>query len=155
MQHGQAAEPPVFSLIAKRNCSLQSAGRWRVFWSVAVVSVLIASAFAAAGAWLILPFAGLELAALYVAFRQFERDCEDFELVQLFGDRLVVEAHTGGRTRRFESNRYWTQVIVSRGPTSCRVAIRSQGREIEFGTLLSDRERLASARRLQELLRVR
>jgi uncharacterized membrane protein len=154
MQDGPAADHLVFSLIAKRNCSLQNAERWRVFWFAALVSGLIAVGFAAFGAWLILPFAGLELAALYVAFRQFERDCNDYEQIQIRGDHLLVESCTGGRSRRFESNRRWTQVVISKSPHSCRVAIRSHGREIEFGTLLNDTERLTAARRLQELLRM-
>jgi uncharacterized membrane protein len=154
MQDGSAADDPVFSLIAKRNCSLQNAERWRAFWLVALVSGLIAVGFAVIGAWLILPFAGLELAALYAAFRQFERDCDDYERIQLRGDCLLVESCTGGRSRRFESNRLWTQVVVSTSARGCRVAIRSQGRQIEFGALLNDEERVAAARRLQELLRI-
>jgi uncharacterized membrane protein len=66
MQDGSAADHPVFSLTAKRNCSLQDADRWRAFWLLALVSGLIASAFASIGAWPIVPFAGLEVAVLYV-----------------------------------------------------------------------------------------
>jgi uncharacterized membrane protein len=154
MQHSSAADDPDFSLIAKRNCSLQNAERWRAFWLVALVSGLIAVGFAAIGAWLILPFAGLELAALYAAFRQFERGCDDYERIQLRGDYLLVESCTGGRSRRFQSNKHWTQVVVSRTARGCRVAIRSQGRQIEFGALLNDEERAAAARQLQKLLRI-
>ena len=154
MQDGSAADNPVFSLIAKRNCSLQNAGRWRAFWFIALVSGLIAAVFASIGAWPIVPFTGLELAALYVAFRRFDCDAGDYEQVTIQGDRLVVESITRGRVRRFESNRFWTQVVVRKDVWSCQVALRSHGREIEFGTLLSDGARLAVARRLQDLLRV-
>jgi uncharacterized membrane protein len=154
MQDGSAADNPVFSLIAKRNCSLQSAGRWRAFWFIALVSGLIALAFASIGAWPIVPFTGLELAALYIAFRRFSRDAGDYEQVTIQGDHLVVESITRGRLRRFESNRFWTQVVVRKDVWSCQVALRSHGREIEFGTLLSDDARLAAARRLEDLLRV-
>jgi uncharacterized membrane protein len=154
MQDGSAADNPEYSLIAQRNCSLRGAERWRAFWLVAVPSGLIAAGFAALGAWPILPFIGLELAALFVAFRCFARAAGDYERVTIRGDRLVVEAHTRGRVRRFESNRYWTQVVVRRDVRSCQVALRSHGREIEFGTLLDEGARLAAARRLQDLLRV-
>jgi uncharacterized membrane protein len=154
MQDGSAADNPVYSLIARRNCSLQGAGRWRAFWLVALVSGLIAVAFASIGAWPILPFIGLELIALHVAFRRFARAAGDYEQVTIQGDRLVVEAQTRGRLRRFESNRYWTQVVVRKDVRSCQVALRSHGREIEFGTLLDEGARLAAARRLQDLLRV-
>jgi len=154
MHDGSAPDDPVFSLVAKRNCSLQNAERWRVFWFLALVSGLIAVSFAALGAWLILPFAGLELAALYAALRQFERGCADYERIRLHGDHLLVECSMRGRSRRFESNRRWTQVVVIRSPRICYVALRAHGREIEVGRLLGDEERLAAARRLQELLRI-
>jgi uncharacterized membrane protein len=67
---------------------------------------------------------------------------------------LIVECNTRGHVRRFESNRYWTQVVVRRDVRSLKVALRSHGREIEFGTLLGDDARLAAARQLQDLLRV-
>lgn len=155
MQDGSAADPPVFSLLARRNCSLQPAGRWRAFAIVALVSALIASGFASVGAWPIVPFAGLELAALYVAFRRIARDLEDYELVTVSGDTLVVESHRRGRSYRFESNRLWTQLLVQREGGRCKLALRSQGRQIEFGTLLGEEARLAAARRLQDLLRIR
>jgi uncharacterized membrane protein len=154
MQDGSAADHPVFSLTAKRNCSLQDADRWRAFWLLALVSGLIASAFASIGAWPIVPFAGLEVAVLYVAFRRFSRDVGDYERVTIRGDSLIVECNTRGHVRRFESNRYWTQVVVRRDVRSLKVALRSHGREIEFGTLLGDDARLAAARQLQDLLRV-
>ncbi|MCC7082511.1 MAG: DUF2244 domain-containing protein [Burkholderiales bacterium] len=155
MDDGFAADHPDFSLTAKRNCSLQGAERWRAFWILAVVSGLIGSASVGIGAWPIVPFTGLELAALYVAFRRLARDAGDYERVTIRGDRLIVESHTRGRVCRFESNRYWTQVVVRKDVWSCQIALRSHGREIEFGTLLSEGARLAAARRLQDLLRVK
>ncbi len=154
MQDGSAADQPVFSLIAKRNCSLQDAERWRAFWLVAGTSAMIASGFASIGAWPILPFAGLEVVVLFLAFRRFGRDADDYERVTLDGDRLIVESYSRGRVQRFESNRYWTQVVIHKDAWSCRVALRSHGREIEFGTLLGDGARLAAARQLQDQLRV-
>ena len=46
-----------------------------VFLATAAVSLLIAVAFALAGAWLVLPFAGLELAGLAWALRHAARRC--------------------------------------------------------------------------------
>ena len=154
MQDGSAADYPVFSLIAKRNCSLQHAERWRAFWLLAIAPMLIAAAFAGIGAWPVVPFAGLELGVLYVAFRRFGARVDDYEMVRVEGDRLIVESNLRGERRRFESNRYWTQVVIRRDVRSCRIALRSHGREIEFGTLLNDDARLDAARRLRDLLRV-
>ena len=69
----QAAE---FSLVARRNNSLSASGRCLVFAFVFAVSIGIACAFAMLGAWLILPFAGLEMLVLFLAFREIGRHAE-------------------------------------------------------------------------------
>jgi len=58
----------VFSPTLKRNCSISPAGLMCVFAALASVSLAIGIGFALAGAWLVLPFAGLEVVALGVAF---------------------------------------------------------------------------------------
>ena len=153
MHDGSAADNQVFSLFAKRNCSLEWAERWRAFWLIASISVLIAGAFAAFGAWLILPFAGLEIGALYLAFRLLDRRASDYERLTIDGDRLVVEQKRQGRVTRFEGNRLWAQVVVRRQSERVELALRYRGREIEFGTFLSDEARSTAARSLQEQLR--
>ena len=155
MHDGSAADNQVFSLFAKRNCSLEWAERWRAFWLIASISAIIAGAFAAFGAWLILPFAGLEIGALYLAFRVLDRRANDYERLTIDGDRLVVEQKRQGRLTRFEGNRLWAQVVVRRQSERVELALRYRGREIEFGTFLSDEARSVAARSLQEQLRLK
>lgn len=154
MQDGSVVEDQTIVLNAKRNRSLSDAEFRRAFWLVAFVSLAVASAWAAMGAWLVLPFAGLEVGALYIAFRSWTRQADDYERVIIHGDRLLVERQTMGRVRRFDANRHWTQVVVRNGVRGRRVALRSHGREIEVGTFLSERARMAAVRLLREHLRV-
>ncbi|MBI2509640.1 MAG: DUF2244 domain-containing protein, partial [Betaproteobacteria bacterium] len=79
----EVAHAAEFSLIARRNNSLGSTGRLLVFIFIFVVSVGIAAAFAALGAWLILPFAGLEMLVLYLAFRYVDRHAADYERIAI------------------------------------------------------------------------
>ena len=51
-----------------RHCSISPAGLLWAFAGLAAVTLAIAAGFAFMGAWLILPFAGLEVLALAVAF---------------------------------------------------------------------------------------
>jgi len=51
---GQADE---FRLLIKRNCSISPAGLFRVFALLALATLGIGAGFAAAGAWLAMPFA--------------------------------------------------------------------------------------------------
>ena len=139
-----------FKRVARRNNSLSSTGRLLVFVFIFVVSVGIAAAFAYFGAWLILPFAGLEMLVLYLAFRYIERHAADYELIEIDGDRVTVERFEAGRTRSQAFNRYWARVVVSQDG---RLALRSHGREFEIGRALSDAQRLELAQALRRRLR--
>ena len=50
------------------NCSISPTGLLCAFAALAAVTLAIATGFALMGAWLVLPFAGLEVLALGVAF---------------------------------------------------------------------------------------
>jgi len=140
-----------FSLVARRNNSLSSTGRLLVFAFIFVVSVGIAAAFAYFGAWLILPFAGIEMLVLYLAFRYIERHATDYELIEIDDDRVTVERLEGGRTRSQAFSRYWARVVVSEDGD--RLALRSHGREFEIGRNLSGAQRLELAQALRRRLR--
>lgn len=144
----QAAE---FLVVARRNNSLNSSGRYLVFVFVFAVSVGIAVAFAALGAWLILPFAGLEMLALFLAFRDIGRHAGDYERIAIEDERVRVEWCEIGQLRNHELSRYWAQVVTSRDGR--RLALRSHGRELAVGRHLSDEQRLELARDLARELR--
>ena len=140
-----------FRQVARRNNSLSSTGRLLVFAFLFVVSVGIAAAFAYFGAWLILPFAGLEMLVLYWAFRTIERHARDYELIEISDGEVRIERFEGGATCREAFSRYWARVVVNRDGS--RLALRSHGRELEIGRVLSDAQRLKLARALQRRLR--
>ena len=57
----------------RENCSISPAAFAGVLGLLAVVTLSIGIGFAAMGAWLILPFAGLEVLALGAAFLAYAR----------------------------------------------------------------------------------
>ncbi len=141
-----------FAFTARRNNSLSSSGRFFAFGCILAVSLGIALALTwVFGAWLILPFAGLEMLVLYLAFRHVERHAADYERVAVEGDRLNVEVLDGGRISRFEFNRCWAQVVCA--SDGSRLALRSHGRELEIGRHLNEEQRLTVARQLRRELR--
>lgn len=145
----QAAE---FSLVARRNNSLSASGRCLVFAFVFAVSIGIAVAFAMLGAWLILPFAGLEMLVLYLAFREIGRHAGDYERIAIGRDRVRVESCETGQLCNEELSRYWARVVASRDGRY--VVLRSHGRELVIGRHRSDEQRLELARALaRELAR--
>jgi uncharacterized membrane protein len=157
MDCADAGETGEFLLIARRNNSLSSAGRAVVLGSLVVVCLAISLAFAFHGAWLVLPFAGAEMFVLFLAFRLIERHAGDFESIAIRGDRVLVERWDSGRVNRYELNRYWAQVVVHRcGPAGkATLALRSHGREVEFGQHLTEDQRNALAQTLKQQLRNR
>ena len=140
-----------FSRLARRNNSLSSTGRLFVFAFIFAGSIGIATGFALLGAWLILPFAGLEMLVLWLAFRYVDRRAGDYERIAIAGDRVEIEFCEAGRRRSHELNRCWAQVVDGGG----RLALRSHGREFEIGRYLDDEQRLALGREIGRHLRGR
>jgi uncharacterized membrane protein len=151
LECSELASAAGYSWVARRNNSLSSTGRILAFGVIFVVSIGIACAFAVLGAWLILPFAGLEMLVLYGAFRYMERHASDYERIVIRADTICVEFRDAGRARSHELSRYWAQVVVSRD--GARLALRSHGREVEIGRHLNGEQRLSLAREIGSELR--
>jgi uncharacterized membrane protein len=134
----------------RRHCSSLD---WRllslVFGSLALFLVLVAAAFAAAGAWLIIPFAGVEIVALGIAAWWTLRRAGDYERLAFDGDRILVEIREQGLSRRFEFNRCWARLVTGDAGT---VALRSHGREIAIGRFCGEEGRQVLARELRSRL---
>ena len=148
---GSKAEPPAdFTIIARPNCSLSPASRFLCLCFLASVTFGIALIFTWMGAWLVLPFAGLEVGVLVWAFRQVARHAEDYEKITLYGDCLTVECQNAGQLSRYEFNRYWARVVLEPAtPGQCRLALRSHGRQVELGQHMNCEQRQALAKTLR------
>jgi uncharacterized membrane protein len=90
MQLANAGKSVGFTLVARRNNSLSSTGCNLVVGSLATISLVISLAFALRGAWMIVPFAGLEVLVVYLAFRCLERHAGDFESLSIQDDRVLI-----------------------------------------------------------------
>lgn len=155
MNWQDSAPAAYYSITVRRNCSLSPAGRVLFLFSIGIVSTGIALAWAAIGAWPVVPFAGAEVTALVLAFRQMAFHQDDFERITFEGDRLVVDAAARRRVQRFEFSRYWAQVILQCNAEGerCRLALRSHGRELELGRFINNEQRVALAQQLRARVR--
>lgn len=115
-------------------------------------------AFLLIGAWPVTLFMALHILAVVIAFVYVERHTSDFERLTLANDRLILDSHTLDGDQHVEFNGYWVQVdlqTVSAGGGNS-LCLRSQGKEVPFGRLMSDGERLAVSRELgRRLARLR
>lgn len=144
-----------FAFVSRRNSSLIPGSFCLVFASLAAFSVLIAAGFAMAGAWLILPFAGIELAALALAVRCVMRRARDYEKVAIAGDEVTLDVCEDSARSTFRFNRPWAQLVEREARSGFGLALRSHGREVAVGRYLGEDQRRALARELRGRLRGR
>jgi uncharacterized membrane protein len=144
-----------FSLFTRRIHALSTRDCSLAFGSLAAFSLIVAVVFSALGAWLILPFAGLEALALYGAYRWVVRHAQDSEQLVIRGDAVMLAVREAASTRRYEFNRVWAQLVVEQRARDVRLALRSHGREIEVGRYLDGGAREQLARELKSRLNAR
>jgi uncharacterized membrane protein len=118
---------------------------------IASFSLLIGLGFFLIGAWPVLPFTGLEVLAVALAFHHVHRHAGDYESLTIEGDSLAIEKHDCNHDSRTVFNRYWAQVLLRQRPSGDHaLLLRSHSREVEFGRrFLSDEQRLMLARQLR------
>jgi len=149
----ESGEGAQFEIMSHRNNSSSRCVRLLVFGSLGLFTLLIAAGFVIAGAWPVLPFAGIECTALFLAYCWLQRHDGDYELITIDGDNVVVESQNGGNVERRRLSRYWARVVVEHRPGGRKRAfLRVHGREVEFGRLLSDDAKTSLARQLRTRL---
>ncbi len=136
----------------KRNCSVTPAQLGWLYASLCVVSLGIGTFFWFQGAVLILPFAGIELAAVGIAFLAYARHAGDGERISLKGRRLVVELENAGRLQRAEFNRDWVRVEPGAGDRSL-IELSGQGRRVNVGRYVRPELRPVLAQEIRRALR--
>jgi len=123
-----------------------------VFSGISLVSLVIALGFLAQGYWMILPFAGLELALLGTALYLTAWDGALREVISIRGGEVAVQK--GYRQPEYTQvfPRGWVRVELTRPsrrghPT--RLVLRSHGKEVEVGGCLNESERCRLAEDLR------
>ncbi|MFQ5937631.1 MAG: DUF2244 domain-containing protein [Acidiferrobacterales bacterium] len=135
----------------------RSLSRRAMVWLVAAYTGLmlaIGLGFLHAGAWMVLPFAGIE-ALLIAAIFYFlvYRHVDDHEIIILDGENIGIVKKVAGTETRLDFQRYWTRVTVERDRwRSPRLILRSHGRAIEIASQLSEDARSALAGKLKEMM---
>lgn len=143
------ADSPPYIHVSVANRSLGPAGRRWVLAGIAATAFGISAAAAAIGAWPVLPFAGLEVAFVALAFRVVKEHDEDFERLEIDEHEVRVEARRARLVTRFVAHRSWARVVVRDRGFRCSLSLAYRGRSEPLGRLLSDEGRRALARRLR------
>lgn len=143
-------------LIAKPNNSLSPTGFVWLFVGVFTITSTITVGFVLAGAWLVLPFAGLEILVLaYVLFNAYLH-YGDYESITLINDDVVVEQYSYKSSKKYTFQRYWVRVTLRKTlDGTVAIFIGSHGKEIEFGSrYINKEERESIAKQLKQDLKI-
>ena len=127
--------------MAVPNRSLGPLGRTACLAAISATTVAVGSAAAVLGAWPVLPFAGLEVALVAIAFRWFARHDGDYERLEIEGGRVRLRTRQAARVVELEGHAPWARLVVKDGPGRCGLELRYAGRTVEFGRLLTEATR--------------
>jgi uncharacterized membrane protein len=147
--------PPLhFDAVILPHRSLSMRGFVILIGVVAAVNFTAGAYFMARGAWPVLGFCGLEVLAVWWAFRANYRAARAHETVQLSDDELRIRrVDAKGRAEVLSFKPYWVRLSLSKLPDeSTRLHVVSHGREVELASQLSPAERADFARALDTAL---
>ncbi len=141
-----------FEVVARPNSSLSAKGRVYAVVIIAAISLAVALGFSLIGAWLVLPFAGIELLAIGYAFYYIHCHSQDYESIVIEGDQISVEKKSYKAVSKMVFNRYWAKVLLRLTPNGDQMlSLRSHGKEIDFGrSYMTNDQRLELAKQLKE-----
>ena len=143
--------PLTFVHVSKPNRSLGLAAQRWVLAVIAATALGVAAGATAFGAWPVMPFAGLEVALVALAFRVLRMHDADFERLEIGEHEVRVEAREAREITRFVAHRPWARVVLRERGARCTLRLAYAGRTVPLGRMLSDEGR----RQLAETLRGR
>lgn len=137
--------------VLSRNCSISPRRLALVYAALCTASLTVATVFTLHGAWYVLGFAILEMAAVGAAFFFYARHAVDREHIALIDDWLVVELIQKEQVRRFRLDPRWTRVEppASRGEL---IGLEARDVRVEVGRFLTEWKRREFARELRRAL---
>jgi uncharacterized membrane protein len=158
----------LFAAELRPHRSLSPSGFRILMAAVGLICLAVGLFFYLQGAWPVLGFLGLDVAAVYLAFRLSYRAGRLAETVKLWGEELSVRRiHPNGRWRQWSFQPYWTRVSlepensvdVNGGEDSDifgghgSVLVTSHGQGVRLGRFLAAAERQSFADALSLALR--
>lgn len=127
----------------------------KILWSQALIAGIIAILFIERGMWLILPFSGLEIIALFSGLYYCVRNNFTTEVITFKDHVLKIERGHTNIENSWEYNRPWTKIFVRtsafRGHPR-KILVRSHGKELEIGAFLNKRDKEKLIKNLKHII---
>lgn len=144
----------LFDAVLYPNRSLPNAGFIAVMTVVIGANILFGTYFYAIGAWPVIGFCGLDVFAVWLAFKLSYRQGRLRERVRVTKDEmLVARVLPSGHETRWRLQPYWTRVSIDRPVRhESQVRVTSKGGTLILGAFLSPEERGRFAEALKNAL---
>lgn len=131
------------SLVLTPNRSLSWQGNLILWCAFSLVVLVVALGMALAGAWVILPFAGLELMGLLAALYYTSRECHRQEVLHVSSDTVRVEKGLYQKEQEWEMPRQWVRLYLTmpmRGWKPPRLQLVHRDTEVTFASFLNQED---------------
>lgn len=147
-------EKILFDAILRPYRSLGRGGFVILMSCICGISLAVSVLFYAIGAWPVIGFFGLDVLALYIAFRINYRRARAFESLNLTPSRLRVEkVDIHGHSNRTDLMPYWLRIDLQEPDNrTSRLCLWSHGAMISVGDFLPAAERSRLAQDLEAAL---
>jgi uncharacterized membrane protein len=153
-QNSSSSTPSPFRAVLLPHRSLGRKGFLVFMGVVSGLSFFTGLAFYMLGAWPVIGFLGLDVFLIYIAFRLNYHAARIYETVHLTDTELrVTRVYPSGRADSWSFNPYWARLeLVEEETGGNRLSVRSHGRELRFGSFLTDDEKRSFAEALRTAL---
>ncbi len=145
---------PVFAATITPHRSLTPAGFRLTMTLICLAMIASTMPFMVLGAWPVLGFGGLDLLALYIAFKVNFRSGRGVEEIIVTPLELLLRRVTPGRRREWRFNPLWTRLERRENDEFGleQLALVSRGQRVVVGAWLSPPERATFAEALSQAL---
>lgn len=142
-------------IIVRPNRTLTLRDMTVLFAGLTVVVLTIGIGFSLAGAWPVLPFAGLEMLVVGLVLYRLARHADDHDLIVVGREHITVIRRRGGCEWRNEFQRYWTKVTLERRRSwhPSQLKVGSHGRFVVIAADVNEEERKSLSVTLNNFLR--
>lgn len=143
-----------FDAVLHPHRSLNGRGFVILMTALCAVSFGAGMIFVLKGAWPVLGFFGLDVLAIYVAFRINYRAGRWLETIRLSEDRLVIgRLDPKGGYEEWQFQPYWVRIrLIEHAPHDNDLVLTSHGRTLKVGTFLNADERAELGQALNNAL---
>lgn len=137
--------------LVRRNCSLTPRQTVAVWAALLALSLAVGLFFTWQGAWYVLVFSALEMAAITAAFVLYSRHATDCDRIVYEDGLLLVEKVRGGCTRQTRLDPQWLRIVAPRRRRD-PIRLEARGVSVDVGLWLPEAPRRALARELRKAL---